>query len=110
MTMMARMASKAASQRLRSARLRRTTVALPADLLEAADRAVRDGSAKSRAELLARALRRELAAQRRKQIDEAFLEMATDPDYQADAIVLAEEAVVAGWEALRLSERNDAKR
>lgn len=107
---MARTASKAASGRKASPRVRRTTVALPTELLEAADRAVRAGSARSRAELLARALRRELAAQRRKQIDEAFLEMATDPHYQADAIVLAEEAVVAGWEALRLSERNDAKR
>lgn len=106
---MARAASKAASGR-RPARLRRTTVALPAELLEAADRAVRGGTAKSRAELLARALRRELAAQRRKQIDDAFLEMANDPDYQAEAIVLAEEAMVAGWEALRLSERSDAKR
>lgn len=108
--MMAKQASKTAPRRKAPSRLRRTTVSLPADLLEAADRAVRGGSAKSRAELLARALRRELAAQRRKQIDEAFLEMATDPDYQADAIVLAEEAVVAGWEALRLSERNDAQR
>lgn len=109
MVVMARTASRAASERRRLPRLRRTTVALPADLLEAADRAVRGGAAKSRAELLARALRRELAAQRRKQIDEAFLGMASDQDYQADAIVLAEEAVVAGWEALRLIERNDAK-
>lgn len=110
MAVMARAASKAASRSRRPPRLRRTTVALPVQLLEAADRAVRGGAAKSRAELLARALQRELAAERRKRIDEAFLEMANDPDYQADAIVLAEEAVVAGWEALQLSERNDAKR
>lgn len=110
MVVMSGTASKAASKRRRPPRLRRTTVALPADLLDAADRAVRGGAAKSRAELLARALSRELAARRRKQIDAGFLAMATDPDYQADAIVLAEEAVAAGWEALRLSERNDAKR
>jgi len=42
----------------------RTTVALPAELLEAADQAVREGKARSRNELLATALRRELAAQR----------------------------------------------
>lgn len=90
--------------------VRRTTVALPARLLDAADRAVKAGKARSRADLLGRALQRELAAQRRKDIDAAFLEMANDPDYQAEAVAMAEEAVVAGWEALRLSERNDAKR
>jgi len=90
--------------------VRRTTVALPARLLDAADRAVRAGKARSRADLLSRALQRELGAQRRKEIDAAFLEMANDPDYQAEALLMAEEATVAGWEALQLGERNDAKR
>ena len=85
-------------------RLRRTTVALPADLLDAADRAVRRGSAKSRAELLARALRRELAAEHRAAVDGAFDAMAHDPDYQAEAVRIAEEFRFADWEALRLGE------
>ena len=43
----------------------RTTLALPVDLLEAVDQAVRAGKARSRNELVTMALRRELAAQDR---------------------------------------------
>lgn len=106
MSMMARAASKAASRRATPPRLRRTTVALPADLLDAADRAVRRGSARSRAELLARALRRELAAQRRATVDAAFEAMADDPAYQAEALRIAEEFHAADWEALQLGARD----
>lgn len=102
---MAKRTSKAASRRQAASRLRRTTVALPADLLEAADRAVRRGSARSRAELLARALRRELSAQRRAAIDAAFEGMAQDPDYQREAVQIAEEFRFADWEALRLGDQ-----
>lgn len=102
--------SKRSSVTRRRPEVRRTTVALPARLLDAADRAVRAGKARSRTDLLSRALERELAAQRRAEIDTAFLEMANDPDYQAEAVLMAEEAVVAGWEALQFSERRDAKR
>ncbi len=71
---------------------------------------MRAGKADSRADLLSQGLRRELAARRRAEIDAAFLEMANDPDYQTEAFLMAEEAVGAGWEALRLSERRHAKR
>lgn len=71
---------------------------------------MRAGKARSRADLLSRALQRELAGQRRREIDTAFLDMANDPDYQDEAVILAEEAAVAGWEALRLGERSHAKR
>lgn len=40
----------------------------------------------------------------RAEIDAAILEMANDPEYQAEAVVMAEEAVAAGWEALQLGE------
>lgn len=80
-------------------------MALPADLLDAADRAVRKGLARSRADLLSQALRRELAAQERAAIDAAFEEMANDHEYQREAVILAEEAVVAGWEVILESER-----
>lgn len=55
-------------------------MSLPADLLEAADQMVREGKARSRNEFMAMALRRELAAQRRAEIDAAFAEMANDED------------------------------
>lgn len=71
-----------------------------------ADRAVRDGRARSRADLLVRALRREFAAQRRASVDEAFGLMASDADYQADALRLTGEYAVADWEAIRIAERD----
>jgi metal-responsive CopG/Arc/MetJ family transcriptional regulator len=82
----------------------RTTVALPVDLLEAVDRAVRAGKARSRNELVAMALRRELAAQERAAIDAAIADMADDPAYRAEAGELATAFAAADWEALRLAE------
>lgn len=102
---MPRKTSKRASAAPRGPELRRTTVALPARLLDAADRAVRAGRARSRADLLSRGLRRELASQRRAEIDAAFLEMANDPEYQEEAIRMAEEFAPADWESFQLGER-----
>ncbi len=83
----------------------RTTVALPRELLEATDRAVREGRARSRNEFLSMALRRELAAIERARIDEAFGFMAEDPLYKAEAEELAGEFDAASWEALEDTER-----
>lgn len=83
----------------------RTTVALPEELLEATDRAVREGVARSRNEFLSRALRRELAAIERARIDEAFGSMAEDRLYRAEAEKLAREFDRASWEALEETER-----
>lgn len=80
----------------------RTTVTLPQELLEATDRAVQEGQAKSRNELVARALRHELAALRRSAIDAAFAEMAEDRGYQAEAREILGEFEQADVEALRL--------
>ena len=88
------------------ARTVRTTITLPVDLVDAADQAVREGRARSRNDLLVTALRRELAAQERAEIDAAFAAMAGDQELQDEAIELAEESVHAGWEALRLAEAN----
>jgi metal-responsive CopG/Arc/MetJ family transcriptional regulator len=82
----------------------RTTLALPADLLEAVEQAVRVGKARSRNELVTIALRRELAAQQRVAIDAAFAVMADDPVYRAEAGELATTFAAADWEALRLAE------
>jgi len=87
-----------------AARTVRTTLALPADLREQVDRAVREGKARSRNAFVAIALRRELAAAEAAAIDAAFAGMADDAEYRAEALALAEESVAAGWEALRLAE------
>ena len=82
----------------------RTTVALPKELLEAVDLAVREGRARSRNEFLSTALRHELAALERARIDEAFGFMVEDPFYRTEAEELAEEFDRASWEALRATE------
>jgi metal-responsive CopG/Arc/MetJ family transcriptional regulator len=82
----------------------RTTLALPADLLAAVDQAVQAGHARSRNELVARALQRELAAQQRAAIDAAFAAMAEDAAYQTEAQALTEAFAHADWEALRVAE------
>ena len=83
----------------------RTIVALPADLIRAADQIVRDGQARSRNDLLVIALRRELAARERAAIDAEFADMANDGDYQAEAGAIADQFASADWEALRHADR-----
>jgi metal-responsive CopG/Arc/MetJ family transcriptional regulator len=78
----------------------RTTIALPTALLAATDRAVTDGKAKSRNELITRAIQRELALMRRAEIDADLSEMAQDAEYQAEVLQMEAEFAVAQWEAL----------
>jgi metal-responsive CopG/Arc/MetJ family transcriptional regulator len=82
----------------------RTTLTIPRELLEATDKAVLEGKAKSRNDFVAQALRRELALQKRSEIDAALAEMANDPDYQAEVLKLELEFATAQWEALQLGE------
>lgn len=81
----------------------RTTLTLPADLLAAADHAISEGRARSRNELIAQALRHELAAQERAAIDAAFMGMADDAAYHAEAMAIEAEFAQASAEALRLA-------
>jgi Ribbon-helix-helix protein, copG family len=82
----------------------RTTIALPAALLAATDRAVIDGKAKSRNELIARAIQRELALIRRAEIDADLAQMGRDPEYQAEVLQMEAEFAVAQWKALQTVE------
>ena len=82
----------------------RTTLSLPADLLEATDQAVRAGKVRSRNEFVAMALRHELAAQKRAEIDAAFAAMTDDPEYLAESLMIADEFALADWEAFQVSE------
>jgi metal-responsive CopG/Arc/MetJ family transcriptional regulator len=85
-------------------RITRTTLTLPVELLEAADRAVSEGKAKSRNEFVARAIRNELAVQKRAEIDAAFAEMGNDAEYQAEVEIINQEFTQSDWEALQLGE------
>ncbi len=84
----------------------RTTVTLPDQLLKAVDQAVAAGKAKSRNELIANALRRELAALRRLEIDSAFQEMSADQEYRDEALNLSEEFAEADSETLKQVEQS----
>ena len=82
----------------------RTTLTIPKELLEATDKAVLDGKAKSRNDFVVQALKRELAMQKRAEIDAALEEMVRDPDYQAEILKIEAEFATAQWEALQLGE------
>jgi metal-responsive CopG/Arc/MetJ family transcriptional regulator len=82
----------------------RTTLSLPAELLKAADDAVKQGKAKSRNDFVAMALRRELAAIKRAEIDDAIALMANDSDYQAETETINSEFASSDWEALKIGE------
>ncbi len=82
----------------------RTTISIPTLLLAAADRAVTDGKAKSRNDLITRAIQRELALIRRAEIDADLAEMAQDAEYQAEVLQMEAEFAVAQWEALQTIE------
>jgi hypothetical protein len=64
----------------------RTTLTISRELLEATDKAVLEGKAKSRNDFA------------------ALAEMANDPDYQAEVLKLEVEFATAQWEALQLEE------
>lgn len=50
------------------------------------------------------ALRHELAAQKRVEIDAAFAAMTDDPEYLAESLTIADEFALAEWEAFQVSE------
>ena len=83
----------------------RTTLTLPSALLEATDRAVREGKAKSRNQFVAKAIENELASLRRAEIDAVLAEMAQDRDYQSEVLKMEAEFAPASWEALQLGEQ-----
>jgi metal-responsive CopG/Arc/MetJ family transcriptional regulator len=85
----------------------RTTIALPADLLARVDEAVHAGKARSRNSLVAAALRRELAAIERDEIDASFEGMAEDAEYQAEVEQLMKEFAQADAEAWRMVKEHE---
>ena len=91
-----------------SGKLVRTTVALPADLLKAADQAVEQGAARSRNELLAQALRHLLAAYSRAAIDAGFAGMGEDLDYRVESATLEAGFDRSSWETFHQAEAGSA--
>ena len=82
----------------------RTTVAIPVELLENVDEAVRAGRAASRNEFIAVAIGHELERIQREAIDNEFEAMAEDELYQGESRRICNEYECADWEALRVAE------
>ncbi len=82
-------------------------VAISSDLLAATDKAVQQGKAKNRNEFIAKALRRELEALKRAEIDAQLTEMVNDPDYQKEVLQMEAEFATAQWEAFQLGESKE---
>ena len=88
----------------------RTTLALPADLLRAVDRLIDQGRARSRNDVIARALRRELAMLERAVVDAEFRQMETDVDYQRETRQILGEFARSDWEAWKMRSQTRKKR
>ena len=73
----------------------RTTLSIPADLLEATNQMVKVGCARSRNEFVEMALLHEIEARKRAEIDAAFAGMADDAEYQAESLRIASEFALA---------------
>ncbi len=82
----------------------RTTLTLPSEIIEATDKIVKAGKAKSRNQFIVQAIQRELAIQKRAEIDSALIEMTQDPEYQTEVLQMESEFSSASWEALQVEE------
>ena len=82
----------------------RTTVTLPAELLDRSQKLIDQGLIPNRNTLIVVALENFLAEVERQAIDEQFAAMMTDGDYQALNEAIAAEFEESDWEALQEGE------
>ncbi|MCB9006042.1 MAG: CopG family transcriptional regulator [Ardenticatenaceae bacterium] len=78
----------------------RTTVTLPADLLQRSQKLVDAGQVPNRNVLIVSALERLLAELERAEIDRQFAALAEDEAYQTMQTEMAESFAESDWEAL----------
>ncbi|WP_198648549.1 ribbon-helix-helix domain-containing protein [Cyanothece sp. BG0011] len=84
----------------------RTTVTLPKSLLEETDIRVKEGKAKNRNDFIALALQKALEQLKREEIDSLLVEMAQDPEYQAQVLQMETEFAPGSWEAWEIGEQS----
>lgn len=77
-----------------------TTVRMPRQVYERAKTAIRRSQASSFNEFVVQAIEEKVRRLSEAEIDAAFAQMADDPDYLRDSIVLAREFEKSDWEAL----------
>ena len=78
----------------------RTTVTVPAELIERSQRLIDSGAVPNRNALIVAALEHFLSELERREIDRQFEAMAEDEDYKAMNQQLAEDFAESDWEAL----------
>jgi len=93
-----------ATRSLKPIKTVRTTVSLPATLVERTQRLVDSGLAQSRNAVIVAALEHFLEHLERQAIDAQFAAMADDEAYQALNLEIADEFAESDWEALMLAE------
>ena len=98
------MTSKLSFKLMKSDKVR-TTITLPAELLAKADRIIKEGKIDSRNKLFATALKKEIAAIERTEIDIALAEMTQGPEYQKEVMQMEAEFASASWEAWQIEEK-----
>jgi hypothetical protein len=101
---MKRMASRGRTQK--AAHNLQTTLRLPKELYERIKSHVQQDQTVSVNEFIVNALAAYVRAVERKAIDDAFLGMADDKQYQREALMIAEQFATSDAEALELSERD----
>lgn len=90
----------------KSAHNLQTTLRLPKQLYERVKNYVERDQTSSVNEFIVNALAAYVRAVERKAIDDAFLGMADDKQYQREALLIAEQFAASDAEALELSERD----
>jgi Arc/MetJ-type ribon-helix-helix transcriptional regulator len=90
----------------KTARNLQTTLRLPKHLYESIKSHVQRDQTVSVNEFIVNALAAYVRAVERKAIDDAFLGMADDRQYQREALMIAEQFAASDAEALELSERD----
>ena len=87
----------------------RTTLTIPADLLQATDAIINQGKANSRNEFVAQALKHELATLKRVEIDQALAEMAQQQDYHTEVLKMDSEFAIAPSDPQRQRKKQSPK-
>jgi len=87
-----------------------TTIRLPRAVYERARMAVPQSQASSFNEFVVQAIEEKVQRLTEAEIDQAFAQMANDPDYQRAAVQLANEFETSDWEAFTSAGKDDHER
>jgi len=83
-----------------------TTVRMPKQVYEQAKKVAGQSEISSFNEFVIQAIEEKVRRMTEAEIDAAFAQMASDPEYQRDSIAMAGEFEVSDWEAFKSSDNN----